>query len=288
MISRARQRWSCVALFALPLLAAAETRARGQELPAPNQLPVASATVAPPIEVEWVRFEAPRLTADESPHGGPDWRFSTPRLPAVSAQRDALLVADTEVLLGGVPNLTLRVLRIADGHELAVYPVLDAAEFNAAARGEANELPGDKAKARRFCQLAQRVRSRVAALQAQLASAEWRAMASCRVNDVGAATQSACAMEKQAIECPGLTLSFAHAVLTGRWHARSFRVTRREFRPAPRHESSFGTIAVRACWSEAWFDADASVFVGRLRNECQSGGDWCIVQPRWVGVQLKR
>src|SRR5204863_3753817 len=111
----------------------------------------------------WVEFTAPDFTGDRRPHGGPDWRFATPRLPAVSPDGKAVLVADTELRLGGPPNLHLRVLRVADQSAEASFPILTAAEFIAT-------VGLDDAQAGRFCAtLTGRVRERLAEAEAQLA-----------------------------------------------------------------------------------------------------------------------
>jgi hypothetical protein len=46
-----------------------------------------------------------------------------------------------------------------------------------------------------------------------------------------------------------------------------------------------GTIPVRACLTAAWLSPD-HILAAPITNACQSGGDWCIVQPHWLITRL--
>jgi hypothetical protein len=256
-------------------------RAAGRRSDSGATAPVDGVLAATP----WVLFRSPAFTREGLPHGGPDWSFATPRLPALSPDGASLLVANAEIVLGGAPNLALSVLRVSDGAVLSSHLVLTAAEFTAAGQ---ISTPGDSAaaRARVFASLAQRVRTRLKLAEAELAAVAWTPMPRCRIEDQADSVHPPCSMNRQRLDCSSLAMRFARGVLTGTWRRRPFRLARRNLVPAPVTDPSSGTIPVRACFGGAWFDSARGVFAGLLRNECQRGGDWCIVQPKWYAVQL--
>src|SRR5262249_26036789 len=111
---------------------------------------LAEAAGAPPAS-SWVVFDSPAFADQGLPHGGPPWRLSTPRLPAVDPAGGAVLVPRTEIVLGGAPNLTLAVLRVPDGAILSSHVLLTAEEFTAASQPAAGD---GRTVARNFADLA--------------------------------------------------------------------------------------------------------------------------------------
>jgi hypothetical protein len=235
-----------------------------------------------PAEVPWVVFRAPAFTGDRLPHGGPDWSFATPRLPALAADGRSLVVAKSELVLGGTPNLTLVVLRVSDLAVLSSLPILSVAEFAKAA-----DISALDRAAAAFGDLAKRVADRMASASARLAAGRWTQLAACTVSPDADASQPPCARSEQDIACPGLALRFAGGALSGTWRGRSQRWGLGHARPAPVKDPNYGTIPVHSCFGSAWFDRSAGVFAGQLRHECQRGGDACLVQPTWQAKALR-
>ena len=226
---------------------------------------------------DWVTFRAPAFTGDRLPHGGPDWSFETPRLPAISADARSVLVADSEIQMGGPPNLILRVLRVSDRAVLATLPVLSVDEFDKAAAPHVDEVA-----ARAFADLAKRVEARLAAAAPSLTEVKWRPLAGCTVSPGAGERQPPCSAGEQRLTCGNARFRLTREGLHARWHGHDFDLRTKLFSPAPVRQEGLGRIAVRACFDEVWFDPSSGVLVGLLLNECQSGGDWCIVQPVWV------
>jgi hypothetical protein len=251
--------------------------------PAPPDARMDAAPVATP---GWVDFRSPTFTGPDLPHGGPDWIFTTPRLPAVSPGGDTVLVPETEIVLGGVPNLRLAVRRVADGGVQSSYPLLTASEFSSA--GENHPGANEDDIRRAFADLAGLVRKRLAGAEAELSKVAFQPMAACRTEDPADGVRPPCSMRRQRIACPSLALHYGGSALEGTWRRHPFRVARLDFRPASVHDASLGDIPVRACFGDVWFDAERGALVGQLRNECQQGGDSCIVQSKWITARLAR
>jgi hypothetical protein len=224
----------------------------------------------------WVTFRAPALTGDRVPHGGPDWSFVTPRLPAISADARSVLVAHSEIQMGGPPNLSLRVLRVSDRAVLATVPVLSVDEF-----GEAAAPTLDEVAARAFADLAKRVEARLAAVVPTLAAVKWRPLAGCTVSPGADERQPPCSAREQRLTCGNARFRLTREGLHVRWRGHDFDLRTKLFSPAPVRQEGFGKVAVRACFADVWFDPSSGVLAGLLLNECQFGGDWCIVQPAW-------
>jgi hypothetical protein len=232
-----------------------------------------------PAEAPWVVFRGPAFTGEGLPHGGPDWGFETPRLPVLAADARSMVVATSEIILGGTPNLSLEVLRVPDLSVLATLPILSVAEFRAAA-----DAPTAAAA---FAELAKRVEARIADATATLAMKRWIPLAACVVAPDADSNQPPCAVKEQQIACPTTTLRYAQRALSGTWKGRRLRWRSRDFQPGPVKDASYGAIPVRACFGAAWFEASTGVFLGQLRNECQRGGDACIVQMTWHAKVLR-
>jgi hypothetical protein len=232
-------------------------------------------------ESPWVVFRAPSFVGQRLPHGGPDWSFETPRLPALAPDEKSILVAITEIRLGGPPNLALSVLRLSDLVVLSSTTILSTAEFAAAA-----EIPTEAEGARAFADLAQRVRARLGSAEASLGRERWNPLSTCTVSPSADAVQPPCAVKEQRLDCQKASLNYGQGALAGTWNGSVLRWRARAFRPAPVKDKSYGAIPVRACFAAAWFDPTSGVLAGLLRNECQRGGDWCIVQPTWYAKRL--
>jgi len=232
---------------------------------------------------DWVAFESPPFTGEGRPHGGPAWTFATPRLPALSAAGDEVLVAKTELVLGGAPNLTLLVLRVGGGAARSSHVLLTAAEFTGAGRGDSTT-----AAAGAFAALAERVQHRIADANRALAPKAFRPMGACHIEDPADDVQPACSMKQQGITCAGVAFHYAAGAVHGTWKGRAFTVGGgRAFRPGSVLDpSAAAPIPVRACLGDVWLDAERGALVALVRNECQRGGDWCVVQPRWFTARL--
>jgi hypothetical protein len=233
----------------------------------------------------WVSFRSPPFTDPGLPHGGPDWSFATPSLPALAPTGDAVLVARTEIVPGGAPNLTLLVLRVSDGAVESSHVLLDATEFTAAGEpARKGDLP---AATRAYAALADRVRRRIEQAETDLGGrARFRPMTACQILDPADGSQPACSMREQRIDCAGVAFRYGGGALRATGKKRAWRVRSRAFAPPPVHDAGAGTVRVRACFDGVWLAPDHDALVGLLRNECQRGGDWCIVQPRWFTARV--
>jgi hypothetical protein len=248
----------------------------GCRAPDARELPIAP--------TPWVVFHDPAFTGPGLPHGGPDWIFATPRLPAISPRGDTVLVSEIEVALGGAPNLRLEVRRVSDGSLLSSHVVLTAAEFTTVATTSPDVNIRDLERA--FAELSLRVRTRLASAEASLSQAIFQPMVMCRTDAPAYGVNPPCSMSTQRLTCPELAIRYEDGALDGRWQRQPFHIARRELQPAAIHDASYGDIEVRTCFGDVWFDVRHAVLVGRLLHECQQGGDGCIVQPTWLTARL--
>jgi hypothetical protein len=176
-------------------------------------------------------------------------------------------------------------LRVADGAAVSSHVLLAAAEFSKAGAAAPGGDPSAVAGA--FAALAELVRRRIAEANREFASKTFRPMTACRIADPADDVQPACSMTRQRIDCAGVAIRYEGGALRGTWRRRAFRVGgAHDFKPASVPDPSNGTVPVRACLGGVWLDAEHGGLVGIVRNECQRGGDWCIVQPKWLVARL--
>jgi hypothetical protein len=295
-------RWVAASL-ALATLTAATARASATDAGAGDNAAVdsdagrAPAAPAPAAGVArapgLVVFDSPALTRPSVEVDGPSWTIRAPRLPASSPDGAQILVAESEITtVSETPNLTLVVRRVRDGAAVASYPLLAVSEF-VQPRFEAS---GNMAAGAAYEALAATVRRRIALAEAALEPTRWRSLGACRLQpgpyDPAGETASGrtspfpCALREQRIDCGALVASYSSRALTGRWRGRPFRFDRRDFAPRPMRSADVGAIPVRACFAGAWLDPVRGILVGFLVNECQRGGDSCVVQPKWLPFRL--
>jgi len=226
-----------------------------------------------------IHFEHADGSVVDSPRG-PRWAFRTVGLPAMSADASRVLVSHFEPSLGGAPNLTLVVLRAADGSTEASTPLLRLGELVSA-----ESMDRADAASGALDSLARLVDERVASANAELAKQNWSPLESCSVDDPGS-VQPRCSMDAQHIACGALLITYAG----GRIEAQSGK--QRVTVPATTgsihavKDPNGGAVPLRSCFGGVWYMPGGRLLAGELEQDCQRGGDWCFAPSEWHTLML--
>jgi formylglycine-generating enzyme required for sulfatase activity len=251
------------------------------EPPPPQVAPTkATAPVEEAFGGPWITFHSTGYRGDEGSTGGPEWRFTSAGLPAVSADGTAILVTRTDLSYGSLPNLRLEVIRAADEAVLSSVAILDQAEFAAAGL---DPTAGADAVRRSFDDLRAKVRARVIRENAALTAAGWVSLTACRADRGPTDVDPPCSMREQQLQCGQLTrITYREPRLTLSVRNRTTTTARPDWTapPVPRSGVSSPGTPVRGCFAGAWIDPARGWLVAHLALECQGGGDACSVPDR--------
>jgi len=232
-----------------------------------------------------VTFSGPAYDGNDGPVNGPAWSFDAPHLPAVSRDGKRLMVFQSGNALGAGPNLDLLVKRVSDGKALSTTPLLDVAAFD-----KAHQVgPGLEGQRRAYDALREKVVAHVLRINAELTQEGWEPLVECRV-DIGAgATQPACSMKDQEIQCgSAVHLVYREPQLEVTVRGRSTRAgdPRRIVRPESVPGNQEARYPIRGCAGAAWLAPTRGLALLLLQYECQGAGDGCSVPDRWEIVHL--
>jgi hypothetical protein len=228
-------------------------------------LPEAAAPI-PPHGRPWIRFAGPPFTTETPMHGGPDWSFETD-LPAVDAAGNVALAFDATHDLSDLPNLAVRTIA-PDGHVLAMTWLLEVKEF-----ADALEAPSKKSA---FATLSPKVAARVKAANAELDAKGYAQLGECKIDEAPYSEHPPCSMKSQTIHCGSVTVQYSGQTLTIAGTKLPFPAWKK-----PAQKTAYGPVEVKECFGSAYFEESRKVFVGELTYECQTGGDWCTIEPEW-------
>jgi hypothetical protein len=207
-----------------------------------------------------------------------DWSLVTQGLPALSEDGTRVLVPSEEVGLGVSVNLSLRVLRVRDATVLTTTDILTESEVE-------NAREADGGGARVLQELAERVQARVARADHDLSSEGWAPLTECKNHDPAEAAYPLCSMADQHIECGGLGVVHRQGrldLLGPNGHAATVRVREGTVRSVVGPPD----VPVRSCFEGVWIASRRKLLVGMLLQECQGGGDSCVVPSEWRVVAL--
>jgi hypothetical protein len=207
-----------------------------------------------------------------------DWSLGTPSLPALSEDGTRVLVPSEEVGLGVSVNLRLHVLSVRDATVLTTTDILSENEVE-------NARDADGGPAHVLQELAARVQARVTQVNHDLSSEGWAPLTQCKNHDPAETVEPLCSMTAQHIECGSLGVVHRQGrldLVDPNGHAATVRV-----REGTVH-SVAGTpaVPVRSCFEGVWIAPRRKLLVGVLLQECQGGGDSCIVPSEWRVVSL--
>jgi hypothetical protein len=207
-----------------------------------------------------------------------DWSLVTPGLPALSEDGTRVLVPSEEVGLGVSVNLRLQVLSVRDATVLTTTDILSESEVE-------NARDADGGPAHVLRELAARVEARVAQVNHDLSSEGWAPLTECKNHDPAESVEPLCSMTAQHIECEGLGVVHRQGrldLVDPNGHAATVRVREGTVRSV----AGPPAVPVRSCFEGVWIAPRRKLLVGMLLQECQGGGDSCVVPSEWRVVLL--
>ena len=229
----------------------------------------------------WIEFDGPPFVTETPMHGGPAWRFTTPKLPARARSLGTVILGWVDERgLSSVPNLSLRFVSEATARADRTVVLLEAKEFDAALAN------ADKARA--FAALGDVVRARVTKMNADLdARADLAALAQCTVEPSNPHADWPPCGATQTLTCGDMKLRY----LGGRQTLETPK-GRRSF-PSWKHPNVGAgngprDVKVNECIADAWVDTapGAALLVANVANLCAVPGDWCSAESQWRFVKL--
>jgi hypothetical protein len=227
----------------------------------------------------WIVFDGPPGPFDTPMHGGPPWRFRTPRLPAIARDGARVVLADrVDDGLAGTPNLLLRFVAAAVDQTLDRRVLLTPDEFYGAVRSSDRDSAVQE--------LSREVSTRVARANAELDGGNWTTLHDCELAEPPTSAQPPCSMDEQHVRCGDVHLRYGRQTLTlERAHDRIV-VAEPRWKHAPLRAAEGFEVRVRACISAVYSDDARRTFAMSVDYECQGGGDWCSVPPEWHVVRV--
>jgi hypothetical protein len=251
----------------------------GAQLDAPRDA-VAPEAAAAPTPAQWITFDGPPYVEETPMHGGPPWGFAS-KLPAQLRPAGTLLVPFVrEGGLGSVPNLAVRFMSRDGTRTERTVELLSDSEF-------AHALTGDDARKRAaFASLADTVRARVLALDAELDAhgGNLVSLETCTIDPPNPYAGWPPCGATQNLQCGAVTFRY----LGGRQTLETPR-GRRKF-PGWRKAKVVATdtgagVTINECVGGVWWDPEGKDLVLSMVNLCAAAGDWCSVPSDWRFVR---